>query len=60
MVLNDVANRASLFVKRAAALNSEVLGHRDLHALDMVAIPERLEEGICRLSVSATMTFPFW
>ena len=44
MVLDHVADRAGLFVEGAAPLDAEALGHRDLHALDAVAVPDRLEE----------------
>ena len=33
-------------VERAAALDPEVLRHRDLDALDVVAVPEGLQEGV--------------
>ena len=46
MILHDVANGADLFVERAPALNSELLGHGDLHILHIHAIPDRLEKGI--------------
>ena len=46
VVLDDVADRAGLFVELAAALHVEALGHRDLHALDVVAIPDRLEKRV--------------
>ena len=46
MVLDDVADRAGLVVEAAAALDAEVLGHRDLHALDVLAVPERFEERV--------------
>src|SRR5215831_8524447 len=46
MVLNDVANRACFIVERAPALDAEVLCHRDLHAFDVLAVPERLQERI--------------
>ena len=46
MVLDDVADRPGSVVERAAALDAEVLRHRDLHALDVVAVPDRLEEGV--------------
>ena len=48
MILNHVADGAGLIVERAAALHPEVLGHRNLHALYVVAIPERLHERICK------------
>ncbi len=46
VVLDDVADRARLFVELAAPLDAEALGHRDLHALDEVLVPDRLEEGV--------------
>ena len=35
MVLDHVADGADLLVKRAPALDAEILRHRDLHALDV-------------------------
>jgi hypothetical protein len=46
MVLQHVADRADVVVKRAATLHAEILGHGDLHALDVVAVPHRLEHGV--------------
>ena len=46
VVLHDVANGAKLLVEPAATLDAERLGHRDLDALDVVAIPDRLEEAV--------------
>ena len=46
VVLDDVANDAGLVVELAAALDAEALGHRDLHVLDVVPIPDRLEERV--------------
>ena len=46
MILDDVADGARLVVEGAPALDAEVLGHGDLHALDVIAIPERLQEGV--------------
>jgi hypothetical protein len=46
VVLDDVAGRAELLVQRAATLHVELLGHRDLQALDVVAVPDRLQERI--------------
>ena len=34
------------FVEDASALDAEVLRHGDLHALDVVAVPERLQERV--------------
>ena len=46
MILDDVPEGAGGFVERAAPLDAEVLGGRDLHGLDVVAIPHGLEEGV--------------
>ena len=46
VVLDHVAQRAGALVEAAARADAEVLGERDLHAGDMVAVPDRLEEGI--------------
>src|SRR5271155_1297978 len=46
MVLDDVADRSGLIVEAAAALDAEIFRHGDLHALDVVAVPERLHEGV--------------
>jgi hypothetical protein len=35
-----------LIVERTAPLHAEVLGHRDLHAFDVLALPERLEHRV--------------
>ena len=46
VVLHHVAHRAELPVELAAPLDAERLRHRDLHALDVRAVPHRLEEGV--------------
>ena len=46
VILDHVANRAGLLVELAAPLDAEVLGHRDLDAGDVVAVPDRLEERV--------------
>src|SRR5579864_125850 len=46
MVLNDIADGSGHIVKSPAALNSEILRHVDLHALDIVAVPECFRERI--------------
>src|SRR5208283_5889090 len=43
---DDVANGAGLIIEGAAALDAKILGHGDLDALDVIAIPERLHEGV--------------
>ena len=46
MVLHHVADRAGLVVIVAASLDAERLGHRDLHMVDVRAVPQRLEQNI--------------
>ena len=46
MVLEDVAHRAGLLVERAAVLDADRLGDRDLHVVDIPAVPERLEDAV--------------
>src|ERR1700754_2014 len=58
MILNYVANGPSFFVKSAPALNPEILGHGDLDAFDMTAIPERLQEGIGKTKKEHVMHRP--
>src|ERR1051325_2609133 len=47
MVLHHVAQGAGAVVELSAALDAESFRHRDLHAFDKLAIPQRLEKGIC-------------
>ena len=46
MVDDDVPQRADRVVEVAAILDAEVLGHRDLDALDVVPVPDRLEHRV--------------
>src|SRR5262249_36097443 len=46
VILDYVADGARLIIKRSPPLDTEILRHRDLHTLDMVAIPERFQERI--------------
>ena len=46
MVLDDVAQRAHGVVEVAPVVDPELLGHRDLHRGDVVAVPDRLEHGV--------------
>jgi len=46
VVLEDVARRSGLFVERAAALHAQVLGHGDLHVVDVAPVPDRLEDAV--------------
>jgi hypothetical protein len=46
MILNYVTDSAGLVVKSTSALHSKLFRHRNLHALDMIAIPEGLQKRI--------------
>src|SRR5687768_17980052 len=46
MVLHDVPNDASLLVECAASLDAERFGHRDVHAIYVLAVPDWLEKRI--------------
>ena len=46
MILDDVADRARLVVEGASALDAEIFRHGDLHALHLVAVPERLQKRV--------------
>ena len=46
VVLDDVAQRAGLLVERAAAFDAESFGHGDLHIVNVVAFPDRLEDAV--------------
>ena len=46
MILNDVADGAGLFVEASAPSHAERFGHRDLNTLDIMAVPQRLEQRI--------------
>src|SRR5437870_4645911 len=47
MILDDIADRAGFIVKTAAALDIKIFCHGYLHAIHIVAVPERLHERIC-------------
>ena len=44
VVLDDVARRADAVVVAGTAADADVLGHRDLHVVDVVGVPDRLVE----------------
>ena len=46
MVLNDVTKRPGLIVELSAALDSELLCHRDLDAFDELSVPQGLQERV--------------
>ncbi len=51
VVLDHVAQAAGGLVERAAPLDAEVLGQRDLNAGHVVAVPDRLQEGVGKAEV---------
>ena len=46
MVLHHVAQRARLLVIRPARLHADRLAHRDLYVVDVLAVPQRLEDAV--------------
>src|SRR5712671_5951659 len=46
MILHHVADGPRLIIEGSAALDAKVLRHGDLHALHVMAVPERLEERV--------------
>jgi hypothetical protein len=46
VVLDHVAQAAALLVVAAARAHADLLRHGDLHAVDEVAVPQRLEDGV--------------
>ena len=46
VVDDDIAQRPHRIIEVAAVGDAEVLGHRDLHAVDVVAVPHRLEHRV--------------
>src|SRR5262245_633081 len=59
MILNHVADRAGLIIERPPALYPEILRHGDLHTLDLIAVPERLEERIREAEEHHVMDWSF-
>src|SRR6185369_2382806 len=45
-VLNYVAKRSCFFIKRTAAFDSQRFSSGDLHVIDVVAIPDGLEDAV--------------
>ena len=46
MALDHVAQRAGLLVVGRAVLDAERLGHGDLDVIDIMPVPDRLEEDV--------------
>ena len=47
MILHHIANRAGVIIEFPPSGDAEFLGHGDLHAVHIVAIPNRFEKGVC-------------
>jgi len=46
VILDDVPDRACLIVEATAPGGPEVFSHGDLHALDVIAVPDWFQEGV--------------
>jgi hypothetical protein len=46
VVLQHVAGGAGLLVEGGAGADADVLGHGDLHGVDVVGVPDRLEQRV--------------
>src|SRR5262249_59687077 len=55
MILYDVAYGARLVVEGTTVAHAEVLGHGDLHALHVVAVPDGLQEGVGEAEVDQVL-----
>ena len=51
MVHHHVAERTDRVVEMPAILHAEILGHRDLHRVDVVAVPHRLQQRVAETQV---------
>jgi hypothetical protein len=46
VVLDHVADRPGVIVELTPSLDPELLRHRDLHTLDVIPVPDRLQKAI--------------
>ena len=46
VVLDDVAGSADAVVVAGARADTDVFSHRNLHGIDVVGLPQRLEHGV--------------
>src|SRR5512143_1462002 len=51
VVLKDVTDSTCLFIKFPSALDPEVFSHCDLHAGNVITVPDRLEDRVCKTGV---------
>src|SRR4030095_8042903 len=59
MILNHIADCAGLIIERASALNTKVLRHSNLYALDLIAVPERFQNRILEAEEDHVVHRPF-
>jgi len=55
MILHDVADRTDLLVEAAAAFDAEMLGHGDLHVLDVLTIPDRFQKRVAEAEIQQVL-----
>ena len=46
MILEDIPNGTNFLVEAAAAAHAELFRHRDLHALDVLRVPDRFQKRV--------------
>src|SRR5690242_5366992 len=59
MVLDHITDRSGLIVKSAATLYAEILCHRDLNALDAVAVPKSFHKSVGKTEYQHIVDRPF-
>src|SRR4030095_8164037 len=59
MILDHVADGAGLIIERPPALNPKVFCHGDLYALDLIAIPKRLQQRVLEAEEHHVMHWSF-
>src|SRR5213078_4016197 len=59
MVLNHVPDGPGFVVELAASRDAEVFGHRDLHAIDVISVPDRLDNRVVETEVDQVLDRPF-
>ena len=55
VVLDDVPYGARLVVEAPPPLDANALGHGDLHAVDVVAVPDRLEQRVAEAEIEQVL-----
>src|ERR1700730_17450716 len=55
MILEDIARRADFLIETTAPSYAEVLRHRDLHGVNVIPVPDRVEERISKPEVEEVL-----